>query len=103
MFRHTVRWKKIGINKFGEISVQFMNDSLAYYNLNADTVTHILTLNSWDDTTFNSNLHYTLNRSHEYIFEGTFNKDSIRFISTKIDLTNLPLLKDRGKMKWVLW
>lgn len=99
----TISWKKIAINKFGEMAVQYMNDSVVYYDLKVDTTTKSLALSSWNDSTFNSNLHYTFSSPDEYLFEGPYKNDTIRFISKKIDLNNFPLLKDKGKVKWVYW
>lgn len=99
----TIRWKKIGINKFGEIAIQYMNDSIVYLTLKVDTVTKSLALSSWKDSTFKSNLHYTISSPEEYMFEGTYKNDSIRFISRKNNLQNYPLLKGKGKVKWIWW
>jgi hypothetical protein len=85
------------------MTLQYMNDSVSYYGMNADTATKSLTLSSWNDSTFKSRLHYTISSPEEYVFEGIYKNDSIRFSTRKIDLQNYPLLKDKGKVKWVWW
>lgn len=100
----TVRWRKIAINKYGGALIQFMNDStFSYYMLQGDTATKSIQLSVWNDSTFKGDLHYSIMGSGEYVFEGKFKNDSIRVVSRKIDLNNLPLIKDRGKIKWVWW
>ena len=99
----SVRWRKFAINKFGEAHVQFMNDSSISYALNGDTLSQTIDLTLWNDSTFKSKLHFTKIDPHEYQFEGVFKNDSIRLTTKKIYLDNLPLLKDKGKMKWIWW
>ncbi|CAN5563192.1 hypothetical protein BH11BAC5_BH11BAC5_55520 [soil metagenome] len=99
----TIRWKKIGINKFGQITIQYMNDSVAYFGIDVDTTTKSFALSSWNDSTFKSKLYYTLNSPEEFEFEGTYKNDSIRFSSKKVNTHNYPLLKDKGKVKWMWW
>ena len=79
------------------------NDSVANYSMKTDTTTKLITLSTYKDTTFKCNLHYTNNNPDEYVFEGNYKNDSIRFVSRKINLTNLPLIKDRGKAIWFWW
>lgn len=99
----TLRWRRIAINKFGYMTVQFMNDSTAQYSLQVDTVMKSLELNAWNDTAFKSKLQYSIINSAEYLFEGSFRHDSIKIVAKKRRLNNLPLLKDKGKIKWVWW
>ncbi|HET9745449.1 MAG TPA: hypothetical protein VFP97_07050 [Chitinophagaceae bacterium] len=98
-----MHWRKIGINKFGEIAIQYTNDSVIYRSIEIDTVTKSLALSSWNDSTFKCNLSYTINGSNEYVFEGNYKKDSIRFSAKKMNLQSYPLLKGKGKIKWVWW
>ena len=99
----SVRWRKFAINKFGETLIQFMNDSSIFYSLNGDTLSKTINLTLWDDSTFKSKLLFTKINLEEYQFEGVFKNDSIRLITKKINLDNVPLLKDKGKMKWIWW
>lgn len=99
----TVRWKGIVINKFNFLTVQFMNDSILQYSIQPDSINKSIALSLWNDSTFKSKLNYSLDNSGNYVFEGIYKKDSIRFISTKVNLQNYPLLKDKGKVKWVWW
>lgn len=100
----TLRWKKFAINHYDDwITVQYMNDSVANYSMKTDTTTRLITLSTWRDTTFKCDLYYTIRNSDEYIFEGIYKTDSIRFVSKKINLEKLPLVKDRGKVIWFWW
>ena len=99
----TIRWKKIGINKFGEIAIQYMNDSVVYRSIKVDTGTKSLALSHWKDSTFKSTINYTASTPDSYMFEGTYKNDAIRFSSRKIDVQNYKLIKNKGKVKWVWW
>ena len=99
----TLRWRRIAINKFGNMAVQFMNDSTAQYGILVDTMTRTMALNDWNDSTFKSKLHYSIISPAEYLFEGSFKHDSIKIVAQKRRLDNLPLLRDKGKIKWVWW
>lgn len=101
--RYLINWSKIGINKFGEIAIQYTNDSVIYLSIQIDTISKSINLNAWEDSTFRSQLHYIMINPEEYQFEGTFNQDSIRFTSRKKNLQQYPLIKDKGKVKWVWW
>jgi uncharacterized membrane protein YphA (DoxX/SURF4 family) len=97
------RWKKFTIQKTGYASIQFMNDSSMRYKITADSISKSLTISSWNDSTFNSKLYYIISSPGEFVFKGTCNNDSIHFASRKVNPTDLPLLKDKGKIKWVRW
>ena len=97
----SLSWKKIAINSAPFLSIEFMNDSIADYTSQFDTLKKTIELSMWNDSTFKCNLHYTQAKPNEWLFEGTFKKDSIRFILNKVDMNNFTLLKDRGKIKWV--
>lgn len=97
------RWKKFTIQNTGYASIQFMNDSSMRYQITADSISRSLTISSWNDSTFYSKLYYTISRPGKFVFKGTCNNDSIHFASRKVNPTDLPLLKDKGKVKWVRW
>ena len=99
----TSRWRRIAINKFGDASIQFMNDSIFSYSLKGDTTAKSIQLTIWNDTTFKSKLHYSIVGPDEYVFEGAYKNDSVRIVSRKLNLKNFPLMKDKGKIKWVSW
>jgi hypothetical protein len=100
----TTLWRRIAINKWGYITIQFMNDSTFKYSSQGDTSTKTIELNTEYDSTYKSKLHFSIINHGEYLFEGLYKGDSIRIVSKKINLKNLPLLKDKGKIKkWVWW
>jgi hypothetical protein len=97
----SLKWKKLAISQGNGLLLQLMNDSLADYDYQVDIPNRIIKLKAWwPDTTTMANLHYVESRPSEWLFEGTYKTDSIRFLSTKIDMYSLPLLKGRGKIKW---
>jgi hypothetical protein len=98
----SLKWKKLAISQGNGIQVQLMNDSLTDYDYQVDVLNRIITLKAWwPDTTTKAKLHYLESGSSEWLFEGIYKTDSIRFSSTKIEMYSLPLLKGRGKIKWV--
>lgn len=80
-----------------------MNDSILQYSIQPDSINKSIALSLWNDSTFKSKLNYTLNNTGDYLFEGIYEKDTIKFISRKVNLQVYPLLKDKGKVKWVWW
>ena len=80
-----------------------MNDSTEQYTLQVDTVRKLLELSSWKDSSFHSKLQYSKLGPAEYSLAGFFSKDSVKAVAHKKALENLPLLKDKGKIKWVWW
>ena len=99
----TVRWRRLAINRWGYVSVQLMNDSIIQYSSLGDTAAKFIELSLWNDSTFKSRLHYSSLNPTDYLFEGQYKNDSIKIICRKINLHNYPLLKDKGKVKWVWW
>ena len=78
-----------------------MNDSLADYDYQVDVTNRIIKFTAWwPDTTTKAKLRYIENKPGEWLFEGTYKTDSVRFSSTKINIGSLPLLKTRGRIKW---
>jgi hypothetical protein len=80
-----------------------MNDSIVSYGIQPDSISNSLALSLWNDSTFKSKLNYTRNSSGDYIFEGVYKKDSIRFVSVKANFNHYPLIKESGKVHWVWW
>lgn len=80
----SVSWNKIAINNYFPIlSIQLMNDSVTQYHFKADTLKKIIELSFGNDPGFKSVLHYKDLKTGEWLFEGTFKNDSIRFTSKK--------------------
>lgn len=95
----SMRWNKLVIDGAGGAKVLYMNNSSEYYdNIKVDTTAQILEF--YNDSTNKNKLHYILTKPNQYIFDGVYKNDSIHFIADKVDLTNLPLFKNRNKVKW---
>jgi hypothetical protein len=80
-----------------------MTDSAVEYSSQGDIATKTIELSAENDSSFKSKLHYSIISPEEYLFEGMYKRDSIKIFSKKINLKSLPLLKDKGKIKWVWW
>jgi hypothetical protein len=93
-------WKKLAFNQFNYLQVLLKNDSVSGYVFEPDLANRIVSLKSLSDTAIKVKLHYMETKSNEWLFYGTYKSDSIRFSASKIDMYSLPLLKDRGKIKW---
>lgn len=96
----SLSWKKFAIDQFYDCYILLMNDSMATFHFKADIGNSTIEFTSGSDTTIKEKLHYVESKPAEWLFEGTYKTDSIRFSATKIDMYSLPLLKGRGKIKW---
>lgn len=96
----SLKWKKVAISQSNGVRVQQMNDTIADYDFKADMQKNMIELTSWTNSKNKAKLHFLKSTPGEWLFEGTYGADSIRFSATKVDLYSLPLLKDRGKIKW---
>ncbi len=95
-------WKKIALPSDAyRFSVQFSNDSIATYFLKSNPASESMEFVSKEDSSYKIKLDYTRLKSDKWQFTGTIKKDSVRFISTKINLNKSNLLKDYGKAIWV--
>jgi hypothetical protein len=96
----TIGWDKIAINNhFAIMSIQLMSDSVAQYYFKADTLKKLIKIGYPSNPGFLSTLHYSINKNDEWLFEGTFKNDSVRFISKKIH-KNFNLNKGYGEVIW---
>jgi hypothetical protein len=97
----SLSWKKIAINKYFPIAgVQFANDSFTEYYFKLDTLNKIIDLSLQNDSRFKSRLHYSTINGDQWLFEGSFKDDSIRFMSKKVDIKSFNLEKGYGKTIW---
>jgi uncharacterized membrane protein YphA (DoxX/SURF4 family) len=97
----SVCWEKIAINKYFPIAgVQLANDSFTEYYFKVDTIKKLIDLSLQNHPLFKSRLHYSHTNSDQWLFEGSFKNDSIRFTSKKVDIKNFNLEKGYGKTIW---
>lgn len=92
-------WKRIAIDPLYWVGIQFTDGSVANFNKRIVSATNVQ-FSEWDST-FTCNLHYSDLKDGRWLFEGTMNKDSLRFISSKIDLSQTTHQKGIGKIKWI--
>jgi len=95
------RWKKIISDGkwFSEyIIVKGMNDQTTWYSYKIDTLKKSLEMKSYNDSTSVLNLHY-IQKDTTLVFEGLWNKDSIKINMNKFDLTKFRLT-NRG-FNWI--
>lgn len=97
----SLKWKKVAVSHMNGIQVLFMNDSIAGFFYNVDTKTSTIEMTVFLDSTTKAKLHYVESKTGDWQFEGIYHSDSIHFSATKIDINTLPLLKDKGKIKWI--
>lgn len=96
----SLHWKKFSFNQFNGVQIQLLNDSIIEFLYKPDLVAKTIELNSWIDTSSKMKLKYAENSSGDWLFQSVYKTDSLSFIATKVGLSSLPLLKDRGKVKW---
>ena len=96
----SLKWKKIAVSHMNGIQVLLMNDSIAGFFYTVDTKTSTIEMTAFLDSTNKAKLHYVESKTGDWQFEGIYHSDSIHFSATKIDMNTLPLLKDKGKIKW---
>ncbi len=96
----TVRWKKIATRYDEDLAIQYANDSLKFYKYKMDTLTKTFTIYDPRDKKIKSEFLYTKPSPKHYLFEGVLNADSVKILVRKFDMDSLPLVKNRGKIKW---
>jgi uncharacterized membrane protein YphA (DoxX/SURF4 family) len=96
----SLKWKKVAVSHMNGIQVLLMNDSIAGFFYTVDTKTSSIEMTAFLDSTNKAKLHYVESKTGDWQFEGIYHSDSIHFSATKIDMNTLPLLKDKGKIKW---
>ena len=96
----SLQFVKLAFNQFQEAIVKFTYDSTAEFVYDIDTVNRVVDMNSIIDTASKMKLNYQETENGQWLFDGTFGKDSIRFSCSKVDIHSLPLLKNRGRIKW---
>jgi hypothetical protein len=95
----STRWSKLAIDGIGGVKVLYMNDSSEYYyNMKLDTTARILEF--YNDSTSVNKFQYSLATSDRFVFEGKYKNDSVRFVADKVDITKLPLFRNRNRIRW---
>ncbi|HTS45041.1 MAG TPA: hypothetical protein VMH01_11640 [Puia sp.] len=92
-------WKKFTIERDDFFYVLYPKDSISRYFIKADTLNKILALTSLDSSS-NGKLHYQKLDSAHWLFEGTYDRDSLRFITRQDDIYQHLLFKNYGKAVW---
>jgi len=100
-YNDTVGWRKIAINKYFPIlGIQVSNDSVTDYFFKADTAKNFIDLTSYHEPGYKFRLYYEHTKADEWVFNGLFKNDSIRFVSKKIINKNFNLQNGYGKAIW---
>ena len=94
----SLRWKQLVIdrgtwNQLGVIKVN--SDKRITYNIQPDTMKHILTIQSLKDTTEKYSFAYSKPDAEHLLIKGVWKKDSIEVLMYKYDLNNYLLHKER--------
>lgn len=96
---HPLKWKRFALNQFAELDVFLQNDSLKWFYMKVDTSAKTLDLKQGMDTTIKGTLHYTNIKPGLWLFEGKLKNDSIRIISHRTDMYDMPVMKGYGKLE----
>ncbi len=109
-FDYTEKWKKLTFNYDPSFGLHFMNDTISGFVFTLDTAKRLLDFRQATpekvfgvNTMVNGKLYYTNFQKDQWRFEGVFNNDSINFTTRKIEIYDLPLFKEYGKMTWFHW
>jgi hypothetical protein len=94
-------WKKIAVDPFDAVKIQWANDSCAYFSLKVDSTKKTMELEAWNDSSSKAFLHYKQTGVTEWSFEGMYKTDSIHFATDYSNIHSLPLLKERGTIHWI--
>jgi hypothetical protein len=97
----SLQWKKVAIDNYNQLAIQFQNDSIAQYNLEVDTASRSLQLTSLQDPSVKYQLQYAFTRPDEFVFTGRLKQGTVRLVTTRTKATEVNLLKGYGKVKWI--
>jgi hypothetical protein len=98
----TIRWRYLVIDKFGANIFKMKTsgfDDLDYYIAKTDTLKTEISLLKYSDSTKVSTLRYRKSKDGKYLFEGTFNNNSMKINTIRKDEKDF-LLMNRG-FHWV--
>lgn len=93
------RWKRIFVHRRGYLITQLMNDDMKDYELAIDTVNKEFLFQSKEDSVVHS-LAYQIDKDSLIKLKGKFCNDSIQLRIKKINLQNLPVLKN--EFSWTI-
>jgi hypothetical protein len=94
----TTRWKQIIIDFDKSVQIKFMNDKLQWFSFSVDTVQHLVSLNSYDNTISKSILSYKIDGSWLTLTGDLFD-DSVYIRLNKYDAESFNLM-NRG-FHWI--
>lgn len=93
------RWKRIFVHRRGYLITQLMNDDMKDYELAIDSAKKEFLFQSNEDSIVHS-LAYKIDADSLIMLKGKFYDDSIHLKLKKINLQNLPLLKN--EFSWTI-
>ena len=89
----SLRWKRVFIHRRGYFITQNMKDETQDYKLEYDTANHFLLIEEYNDK-IKRFLKYELFNGNLFTLRGKRGNDSLEIRLKKIDMQNLPLLKN---------
>ena len=95
----TVRWRKMIVDWEGFVGIKMMDDQIARYAFEPDTVACTITMYTRADTTQKSVLHYERPALDELVVEGVLQGDTLSVHMKQFDLQQFTLV-DRG-FHWI--
>ena len=97
----SLQWTSIAINPVPEMDVFLKNDSWEWFSMKVDTLKKTVDLKLGSDSTYKGTLHYTNIKPGLWLFEGKLKNDSIRFVTKRTDMYDMPVMKGYGHVKWI--
>ena len=98
----SLRWKQLVIDdgSWKQSSIHFSNGNHDNYNIQVDTISKTMQVQSLKDPSENYLFDYSLPDTNRILINGIWNNDSIRVMLKKYDLNNYRL--HRTKFKWIV-
>ncbi len=96
----SLAWREVAIDDDDSIQIRLTNDSVFEWNMKVDIAKKILRLTSQRDSTATGLINYSLVSPNTWKFEGVFKNDSVSFVSKRIDIYDMPVLRTYGKVQW---
>jgi hypothetical protein len=96
----SLEWREVAIDDYDLIDIRLTNDSIFEWSMKVDTTKKLLKLTSPQDTAATGLIHFSLVSPNTWKFEGIFKNDSVSFVSKRIGMYAMPLMRTYGKVQW---
>lgn len=97
---NALAWREVAIDDDDSVEIRLTNDSVFEWHMKVDTTKKTLRLTFPQDTTVTGLIHYRLVSPDTWRFDGVFKNDSVSFVSKRIDMYDMPVMRTYGKVQW---